>query len=205
MSSDTSTLPRRVPQRARGERRVAELLDAAASVIAEVGYEAATMTAISERAGASIGVVYQYFPNKEAVVRALRSQYGDEMEALWVPLTQQADGLRTDQLVDGIFAVVMKFIDTRPAYVPLLDAPSRYERDPAARNRLREHFAVLFRKKKPALTPTEAFRIANVTLQIVKSVSPIYVQAKGKERQEVLREFKLALTAYLLARLGLEE
>lgn len=184
---------------------MAELLDAAAAVIAEVGYDAATMTAISERAGASIGVVYQYFPNKEAVVRALRSQYGNELEALWAPLAQQAEHLRTDELVNGIFAVIMNFMETRPAYVSLLDAPQQYARDPAGRNRLREHFAVLFRKKKPSLTPQEAFRIANVTMQIVKSLSPPYVEAKQKERQEVLREFKLALTAYLVVRLDLDE
>src|SRR5258708_1679366 len=81
MDSDTSSTQRRVAQRPRGERRVAELLEAAAQEIAEVGYEAATMKAISQRAGASIGAVYQYFPNKEAVVRALRTLYGEEIAA----------------------------------------------------------------------------------------------------------------------------
>jgi len=44
-----------------GERRVAQLLEAAGAEMAEVGYEATTMTAIAERAGASIGTLYQYF------------------------------------------------------------------------------------------------------------------------------------------------
>jgi AcrR family transcriptional regulator len=95
-----STVRRRIPQQDRGERRVAEVLAAAASVIAEVGYEAATMTAMAERAGASIGALYQYFPNKEAIARALRQQYGDEIEARWIPLTAQGARLSISQLVD---------------------------------------------------------------------------------------------------------
>ena len=200
-SSDLSKPPRRVPQQERGERRVAEVLEAAAAVIAEVGYEAATMTQVAERAGASIGAVYQYFPNKEAVVRALRAQYGDEIDARWAPLTEEAAGLTIPQLVERIFAVLIDFIESRPAYMALLSAPRGYTRDPAARNRLREHFATLFRRKQPALTPADAFRVANVAVQVIKAMNPLYADARSKERQAVVREFKLVLTAYLSARL----
>src|ERR1700678_3064483 len=93
MASDLSKTAmepkRRIPQQDRGARRVAEVLEAAAQVIGERGYEGATMTEIAERAGASIGALYQYFPNKEAMAQALRQQYGDEMEARWAPLKGQ--------------------------------------------------------------------------------------------------------------------
>ena len=82
MGSDIS-VNRRVPRQERAEQRVAELLDAAASELAEVGYDAATMKAIAIRAGASIGAAYQYFPNKEALVSALRERYAIEMEKRW--------------------------------------------------------------------------------------------------------------------------
>jgi AcrR family transcriptional regulator len=200
MSSDMSK--RRVPQQERGERRVAELLEAAAAVIAEVGYEAATMTAIAERAGASIGAVYQYFPNKEAVVHALRLQYADEMEERWRPLTGAAGTLSVCELVDGILAVLVDLMENRPAYLPLLSAPVKTTRDPAARNRLREHFAALFREKQPGMSHEEAFRVANVTFQVVKGMSPLYIEAKPEERGAVAEEFRLALTAYLSLRLG---
>jgi AcrR family transcriptional regulator len=192
-----------VPQQERGERRVAALLDAAAAVIAEVGYEAATMTAVAERAGASIGAVYQYFPNKEAVVRALRAQYGDEMDTRWGRLVDDMDvaGLDTAQLVDRMFDAVVDFIESRPAYIPLLSAPRSFKRDPAARNRLRGHFATLFRRMQPALTPADAFRVANVAVQLVKAMNPLYAEAGPKERQAVVREFKLVLVAYLTERL----
>jgi AcrR family transcriptional regulator len=200
MASTLST-NRRVPQQERGERRVAQLLGAAAEVIAENGYEAATMTEIAERAGASIGAVYQYFPNKEAVVRALRAQYGDEMDARWTFLNQASATLSVKQLADQFVDVLVKFIEEHPAYFALLDAPLRFKRDQRARNRLRERFAGFFRAKSPTLAPEEAFRVANVAFQILKSMNPLYAEAKPQERLALIAEFKLALTAYLEARL----
>jgi len=201
MSSDLSKLKRRVPQQDRGERRVAEVLEAAAVVIAEEGYDAATMTEIAERAGASIGALYQYFPNKEAIAAALRRQYGDEMAALWTAMMAQGSKLSVKQLVDRLFDVVIDFMENRPAYIPLLGMPKTYRRDPVARNRLRELFADLFREKRPELSKEEAFRIANVALQIVKGMNPLYAEAKSGERDAVVQEFKLVLTGYLHSRL----
>jgi len=201
MLSDMSKAKRRVPQQDRGERRVAEVLEAAAAVIAEVGYETATMTEMAERAGASIGALYQYFPNKEAIARALRQQFGDEMEARWAPLTDQGSKLSIKQIVDRIFDVMIDFMENRPAYIPLMSVPKNYKRDPGARSRLRELFADLFREKRPELTQEAAFRIASVTVQVVKGMNPLYADAKPAEREEIVREFKLLLTSYLSSRL----
>ncbi len=179
-----------------------ELLGAAAETIAEVGYEAATMTAIAERAGASIGAVYQYFPNKEALGLALRLQYGAELSALWTPLTTEAEGATVEELVERLFAVLFDFFAVRPAYVPLLTGALHYQGNAAQRVRLREDFAKLFRKKRPELTGPEAFRVANVTLGIIRAMYPLYADARGKERLEIAAEFKRVVTSYLRDRLG---
>ena len=54
-----------------GRQRVAELLQAAAAVFQERGFEAATMAEIAARADAKIGSLYRFFPNKDAVADAL--------------------------------------------------------------------------------------------------------------------------------------
>ncbi|MFT4124091.1 MAG: TetR/AcrR family transcriptional regulator [Microbacteriaceae bacterium] len=62
---------RNEPVQARSTARLAALLDAAAAVIDELGYERLTTAMVAERAGASIGTVYRYFPDRIAVLQAL--------------------------------------------------------------------------------------------------------------------------------------
>ena len=50
---------------------MARMLDACAGLVDEIGYEAVTTTLLAERAGVAIGSIYQFFPDKRAVVQAL--------------------------------------------------------------------------------------------------------------------------------------
>jgi AcrR family transcriptional regulator len=62
---------RRVPVQGRSVARVQRMLDACAELVDEIGYEALTTTLLAERAGVAIGSVYQFFPDKRAIVQAL--------------------------------------------------------------------------------------------------------------------------------------
>jgi AcrR family transcriptional regulator len=62
---------RNEPVQARSTARLAALMDAAAAVVDEIGYERLTTAMVAERAGASIGTVYRYFPDRIAVLQAL--------------------------------------------------------------------------------------------------------------------------------------
>ncbi len=75
-------LMRRTPQQVRGQRRVSQILDAAAEVFAETGYETATTNAIAIRANTSIGSLYQFFPNKQAILNALATRYRGQLDSL---------------------------------------------------------------------------------------------------------------------------
>lgn len=80
MSHPTSSRPdgnpviRTEPVQARGTARVAALLDATAAVIAEIGFERLTTAMVADRAGASIGTVYRYFPDRIAVLQSLAAR-----------------------------------------------------------------------------------------------------------------------------------
>src|SRR4051812_843544 len=69
----------RAPQQDRGQRRVDSILDAAEEVFAEQGVDAATTNAIAERAGASVGSLYHFFPSKDAILLALVRRYAERM------------------------------------------------------------------------------------------------------------------------------
>lgn len=63
--------PRKIPRQARAEATVDAILEAAARILERKGREAYTTNAVAELAGVSIGSLYQYFPSKDAITRAL--------------------------------------------------------------------------------------------------------------------------------------
>ncbi len=67
--------PRKQPLQQRSQTTVEYVLTAAAQVFEEHGYAAGTTNRIAERAGVSIGTLYQYFPNKEALAVALLERH----------------------------------------------------------------------------------------------------------------------------------
>jgi AcrR family transcriptional regulator len=66
--------PRKIPRQERSRATVDAMLDACAEGLLSRGYDALTTNAISERAGVSIGTLYEYFPNREAIAAALASR-----------------------------------------------------------------------------------------------------------------------------------
>jgi AcrR family transcriptional regulator len=70
--SRRAQVPRpRIPRQERARETVAAILEAAAQLIAKDGYAATSTNRIAARAGVSIGSLYQYFPNKEAILAGL--------------------------------------------------------------------------------------------------------------------------------------
>src|SRR5215472_7697100 len=63
--------PRRSPTQTRSRHTVAAILDAAARVFAQRGYTGTTTNHIADRAGVSVGSLYEYFPSKDAILVAL--------------------------------------------------------------------------------------------------------------------------------------
>lgn len=65
----------RVPRQERSHRRVEQILETAKAVILEVGCAGLKMSNIADSAGISVGSIYQYFPNKNAIIGALAQRY----------------------------------------------------------------------------------------------------------------------------------
>jgi AcrR family transcriptional regulator len=110
------TLIRNEPVQARSTARLATLLDSAAAVIAELGYERLTTAMVAERAGASIGTVYRYFPDRIAVLQSLAARNAERM------MSQVATELVADRhssAADAVVALVELTADlfrTEPGY-----------------------------------------------------------------------------------------
>jgi AcrR family transcriptional regulator len=108
---------RRQPIQDRGQRRVERILDAAAEVIAEVGVDAASTNAIAARSDTSVGSLYQFFPNKEAIVQALATRYlglfSQLKDRLFAP---EIAHLPLPEMLRGIIEPIAAFNVEHPAY-----------------------------------------------------------------------------------------
>jgi AcrR family transcriptional regulator len=106
---DKRLIPRKVPDQQRAVETRQRLLDAAARVFARHGYAAGTTNRIAEEAGHSIGSLYQYFPNKDAILVELSTAHARsgiaEIERLL------ADGPLPDTLVGKISTIVRATMD----------------------------------------------------------------------------------------------
>ncbi|MBS0523338.1 MAG: TetR family transcriptional regulator [Proteobacteria bacterium] len=82
MARAIPTIPRKSASQKRSRAMVETLLDATARVLTREGYDRASTNRIAAVAGVSVGSLYQYFPNKEALVAALVARHNREMLAL---------------------------------------------------------------------------------------------------------------------------
>ncbi len=78
----TQLRPRKQPRQARSRDTVKAILKAAAQVFASRGYARATTNHVAERAGVSIGSLYEYFPGKDALLVALADEHIAEGQAI---------------------------------------------------------------------------------------------------------------------------
>lgn len=112
---------RKMPQQKRSREMVARLLDATATLLAERGLDNTTTNHVAERAGVSIGSLYQYFPDKDALIEALLVRMGGDIskvfreraervdikrlglrEVVWFAISFGVQNIRTDPLVSEI-------------------------------------------------------------------------------------------------------
>lgn len=174
------------------------MLEAAAHVFAEVGYEAATMSEIASRAGSCIGSVYQFFPNKRAVTQALKAEYASRIQDRWRPLEERASSLTMQELVARLIGISVAFLDENPGFVALMDAPASTH-DPSIRVIFRETMAriLAIRLRMPW---SELMRTSAVTLQLLRAMNELYVEGTPRERKRIMHEFEMILTCYLAAK-----
>ncbi len=81
MHRQVRTTPRKRPRQERAKATVDSILEATARVLVKQGFDGLNTNAVASAAGVSIGSLYQYFPNKEALVSALIERHMEDMNA----------------------------------------------------------------------------------------------------------------------------
>lgn len=83
--------PRKLPRQARSRALVDAILDAAARILAQQEREALNTNLVAEKAGVSIGSLYQYFPNRDAIIAAVAERHGHRVHHQVADLDLEAE------------------------------------------------------------------------------------------------------------------
>ncbi len=106
MTSSKPKNPRRSPRQERAHATVEALLTATAQILVKEGYARASTNRIAKRAGVSIGSLYQYFPNKDALVNELLEQLVDQQFGRLA--TTLAQSLNQDASLEQTISMVLR-------------------------------------------------------------------------------------------------
>ncbi|MFH8615371.1 TetR/AcrR family transcriptional regulator [Streptomyces sp. NPDC017979] len=192
--------PRR--RQARGERRIAQLLDAAAKVFCTSGYTSASTNAIAREAGVSPGTLYQFFPNKEAIAIELGGRLLDDWHrSHGAALDATSLDLPFDQVLDAVLDPLFEFNYANPAFAVLIhgpDAPGQITQEfEAIHASLLTRLEDIISSYLPDAPPAQLTLIANTSFSIFKAGLELVLTHEGAEREAYATEIKRVMFRYL--------
>lgn len=198
-----------VPTQERSRRRLETILDAAATLFADQGFEAVTVDAIAKSAGTPIGSVYQFFADKRAVFVALAERSNLRTEEAFEVLARTALaeprppwGVMLDAVIDG-FAMLS-------AHDPTFRAINRNlgHADLEAEARVHESLVRRATEILALYAPTATRDVRElVATTLVDAVTFTLVLGEHRSRplrKKLLDETKTMLRLYVAGRLGVE-
>ena len=198
----SETLLRRIPQQQRSRQKLQLALDAADELLAHEGAGALSTTRIAERAGMSVGTVYQYFPDKEAIAEALARRYWAEFAALIDEAAARAEsdpvGSLLDALADGF--------RSRPGFRALWFGGLRTERVREVTRPTRDAVAAtvtaLLARHWPGSSRAQYGKVARMVVLVGDGLLREAFRISERGDRLVLSEGRDMLDAYIQARLA---
>lgn len=101
--------PRKLPRQSRSRFLVSTLIEACRQILEQEGAEALTVNRLSEVSGVAVGSIYQYFPNKEAIISLAFDQVLHEEATVYVPaLRERITGLSLENALREIIANLIR-------------------------------------------------------------------------------------------------
>ncbi|CAD9221275.1 Transcriptional regulator, TetR family [Burkholderia cenocepacia] len=125
---------RKQPRQARSTRLVEDVLQAAIQVLASEGAQRFTMARVAERAGVSVGSLYQYFPNKASVLFRLQHDEWRQTHDMLCAILQDTQKTPPERLRTAVHAFIRSECDEAPMRIALDDAAPLYRDAPEAQD-----------------------------------------------------------------------
>jgi AcrR family transcriptional regulator len=182
---------RQAPKQERSRRRYEHILQVAAHLFESQGIEAVSTNHIAAEAGVSIGSLYQFFPNKEAIIEALIEGFLDEIDAVF-PQTIDTS-IPIDTLSREIITSFMAFEASKIGFAAVFSGE-----DERLHGRLIDGIQRVLEAYYPNLSSEKSRLCASITLGITKGLMPLPLPNK-RLLEEIHRAVAAYQTAFLLS------
>jgi AcrR family transcriptional regulator len=188
------------------------ILDTAADLLVTGGAEAINTNALADRAKISVGSVYQYFSNKEAILTALGERYMQQLSSNTVAALQQdVSGLDFAAIVDRTIDPMIAFERRHPAFSHLSSAHDGEGILAIGVKQIDREILVtihdLLLRICPDLDPTQGWQVARVTKALYKGMSYLIqqepeIEKVGGDVNVMIIDMKQMMVTYLEQQLG---
>lgn len=201
--SHLSSNLRRQPKQQRGKERVEKILDAAAAVFDELGYEAATTHLIAAKAGTAIGSLYQFFPDKAAIFNAMELRHVERVKVLWAQVnTPEIIGLSLRQMIHTLVTAVAQMFEhpvSRVVFVQFFMRREIFQSiDDSLTQEAIDFTSSLLQRRNPTLSEAQCSLLAEVC---VHSSNALILSAlrnpNPQHRQQLVQQIEDLLVSYL--------
>lgn len=204
VNSQKNAQMRRKPQQARSQERVDRILNVAEQMFIETGYQATTTRAIASRAEIPIGSLYQFFPDKAAILKALAARYIEQEKQIFADLhTEEAIALPLSVYVETVLDTYDRFYVANPGYrvvfeqlfkaTPEIPISMYEEMEVPLTTELQKFIA----RRNPSLAPAQCELIATVAVEVVGTLQWLSLHRDEAFRVKVIGETKKLMLSYL--------
>ena len=199
---------RRQPKQQRGKERVEKILDAAAAVFDEVGYDAATTHLIAAKAGTAIGSLYQFFPDKAAIFQAMELRHADRVKSMYAQaIASGVVQLPLRQMIHALMTGVIELFEqpvSRVVFVQFYLAREIFQSIDESMTQEAIHVLASFlRQRKPMLAEAECHLLAEVSVHSINAVMLAALRNPDlAHRQQLTQQIEDLLVSYLEPHVG---
>lgn len=199
---------RRQPRQQRSRQRVNAILDAAEQLFSESGFSATTTNAIARRAKTNIASLYQYFPNKEAILEAVVRRYRQEYDALAEQVFQPgSEALPLEALVEqlsqAVYELHLSHAVVRPFFARVGETNSEFAvSEWAIYGGILQKADQQLAYRIPELSSARRQVALQVFLRVIQALVALAHVADAAHKAWILQAMKTMLQAYLNALAG---
>ncbi|TGL73279.1 TetR/AcrR family transcriptional regulator [Leptospira yasudae] len=194
--------PRKEPSQKRSIDRVQKILDVVAVLLEKHGAEAITTNMIALEAEIPIGSLYQYFPNKHAVLNAVGQRHLERVNQMLSTIFESdLSGKSWEDLIDAVIDAFANFYLTEPGFAPLWSSmkqdPELIEIDRENNIKISENVSMILSQFN--VDPTENKIISRIVVEVTDAILNRWIrEQKDKEfSSRMIIELKIILKSYL--------